>query len=264
MTRAALISTVCYAGNHESAAWQGREVADRAHFTEFLKYVVHPRISDVEGGFEPDLRGLATTGMTTEFVERLLKSAPSSESWEVGEALAECALKVDSGREIHWPWNTVRDRRAPRASLPGTDLVGFCKLDTKVWLVYGEVKTSSEAAAPPNVMYGGSGMTWQLEESAKRLDVQRTLLQWLHARCSEEPFRSLYEQAVRRFLSSQGKELLIVGVLIRDTPPNEADLQSRGKALAKKLPSPTRIELFAWYLPVPISEWPRLLQEKAL
>lgn len=97
-----------------------------------------------------------------------------------------------------------------------------------------------------------------------RLDVQRTLLQWLHARCSEEPFRSLYEQAVRRFLSSQSKELLIVGVLIRDTPPNEADLQSRGKALAKKLPSPTRVELFAWYLPVPISEWPRLLQEKAL
>lgn len=106
-------------------------------------------------------------------------------------------------------------------------------------------------------------MTWQLEESAKRLDIQRTLLQWLHSRCGTEPYRSLYQQAVGRFLASQGKDLLIVGVLIRDTQPNEADLQSRGKVLAKALAVPTKVELFAWYLPVPISEWPGLLQEEA-
>jgi hypothetical protein len=106
-------------------------------------------------------------------------------------------------------------------------------------------------------------MTWQLEESAKRPDIQRTLLEWLHARCASEPFRTLYEQAVGRFLASGGKELLIVGILIRDTEPNEADLQSRGKALAQKLSSPTRVELFAWYLPVSISDWPKLLREQA-
>src|SRR5690606_29430437 len=129
-----------------------------------------------------------------------------------------------------WPWNTVRDRRTPRASLPGTDLVGFYRQGETVLLLFGEVKTSSEQSAPPNVMYGGSGMTWQLEESAKRLDIQRSLLQWLHARCLVEPYRDLYEKAVSRYLCSEGKELLIVGVLIRDTQPNEADLQSRGKA----------------------------------
>lgn len=121
-----------------------------------MRQVVRPRVADSAEGFEPDLRGLATTGMETAFVERLLKAAPVPESWEVGEALAECALKVDSGREIHWPWNTVRDRRTPRASLPGTDLVGFCRLNGSALLVFGEVKTSSEDAAPPNVMYGGS------------------------------------------------------------------------------------------------------------
>ena len=158
-------------------------------------------------------------------------------------------------------WNTVRDRRTPRASLPGADLVGFCRLDGAVWLTFGEVKTSSEVQAPPNVMSGSSGMRWQLEGSAKRLDIQRTLLQWLHTRCSHEPHRSMYEEAVRRFLESQGKRLLIVGVLIRDTEPDEADLQGRGKTLASTLPAPTRVELFAWYLPVPIAQWPALLRE---
>jgi hypothetical protein len=201
--------------------------------------------------------------MATERVEQLLRAVPDPEGWEIGEALAECALQADSGREIHWPWNTVRDRRTPRASLPGTDLVGFCKFDTAVRLVFGEVKTSSETSAPPNVMYGGSGMAWQLEESTTRLDVQRTLLQWLYARCSDEPHRSMYHEAVGRFLASQGKDLLIIGVLIRDTAPNEADLQSRAKALGTKLRSPTSVELVAWYLPVPIAEWPALLREKA-
>jgi hypothetical protein len=200
--------------------------------------------------------------MATEFLEKLLKAVPKPEGWEVGEALAECALQKDSGREVHWPWNTVRDRRTPRASLPGTDLVGFYRKGEEVLLLFGEVKTSSDGDTPPNVMYGGSGMNWQLEESAKRLDVQRSLLQWLHVRCLEEPYHDLYEKAVGRYLASEGKELLIVGVLIRDTPPNQADLQNRAKALAKTLVAPTRVDLIAWYLPIPIADWPALVQGK--
>lgn len=258
-----LASKILYQGHAGSARWEGRHVPDVKRFTGFVREVVRPRVADEGSSFEPDLRGLATTGMATEFVERLLKSVPDPEGWEIGEALAECALKTDSGREVHWPWNTVRDRRTPRASLPGTDLVGFLRQGETVLLLFGEVKTSSDVGTPPNVMYGGSGMTWQLQESAKRLDVQRTLLQWLHVRCLGEPYRELYEKAVSRYLESGGKELLIVGVLIRDVQPNEADLQSRGKELSKKLESPTRVELIAWYLPVPIAEWAQLLKEKA-
>ena len=53
--------------------------------------------------------------METEFVERILNAVPELKGWEIGEALAECALGNDAGREVHWPWNTVRDRRTPRA-----------------------------------------------------------------------------------------------------------------------------------------------------
>lgn len=256
-------SSVSYAGKFESARWEGRQVPDTERFKRFLQEVVRPRLTDVASSFETDLRGLGTTGMATEFVENLLSSVSELESWEVGESLAECALQQDSGREVHWPWNTVRDRRTPRASLPGSDLVGFYRDGDSVLLLFGEVKTSSDARTPPNVMNGGSGMAWQLEQSATRFDIQHTLLKWLHSRCNSEPYRDLYQKAVGRYLSSEGKELILVGVLIRDTAPNELDLRSRGHALSRVLSEPTRIELVAWYLPVPIAEWPQLMKEEA-
>jgi len=232
-------------------------------FKNFVREVVRLRIFDSGSSFESDIRGLATTGMKTEFVEHLLKAVHEPESWEVGEALAECALQHDSGREVHWPWNTIRDRRTPRASLPGTDLVGFYRKGDSVLLLFGEVKTSSDSRTPPNVMNGGSGMAWQLMQSATRLDIQHTLLEWLHSRCQSKQYRNLYKKAVGRYLSSEGKELLLVGILIRDTVPNELDLKSHGQALSKKLGKPTRIELISWYLPVPIADWPKLLREEA-
>lgn len=261
---ATLGSAICYSGGATSARWEGRRVGDANQFQRFMREVVRPRVSDVASSFESDLRGLATTGMATEFVERHLRAVPDPEGWEVGEAFAECALQQDSGRDVHWPWNTVRDRRTPRASLPGSDLVGFYREDDLVLLLFGEIKTSSDANTPPNVMNGVSGMAWQLEQSATRLDIQHALLKWLHARCQSEPDRDLYEKAVGRYLKSEGKELLLVGILIRDTHPSELDLKSRGQALSKKLSKPTRIELIAWYLPVPIAEWPKLLKEEAL
>lgn len=256
-------SSSCYQGNVGSALWEGRQVVDASTFKDFLKNVVQPRIADADtdSTFESDIQGLATTGMATKFIEKLLEAVPEPEGWEVGEALAECALRSDSGREVHWPWNTVRDRRTPRASLPGTDLVGFFCEDDNVFLLFGEVKTSTDKSTPPNVMYGGSGMTWQLEESAKRLDIQRSLLQWLHARCKTELHKGLFEKAVQRYLSSEGVEIVLFGVLIRDTVPNELDLKARITALAGKLDAKTRIDAIAWYLPIPIAEWPGLLKD---
>ena len=260
---ATLASSLQYSGGESSTFWEGRVVTDQNRFREYIRQVVGPRVADAGSSFASDLRGLATTGMATEFVERLLKAVPESEGWEVGEALAECALQGDSGREVHWPWNSVCDRRTPRASLPGADLVGFYREDDTVLLLFGEVKTSSDAGTPPGVMNGGSGMAWQFEQSATRLDIQHALLRWLHARCQSPPCRDLYERAVGRYLKSRGKELLLVGVLIRDTAPSELDLKARGKTLSTKLGAPTRIELIAWYLPVPIADWPKLLQEGA-
>ena len=257
----ALGSSVAYSGAAHPVRWEGREVADRGRFERYMREVVRPRISDEISPFEAELQGLATTGVETEFVERLLLAVTQPEGWEVGEAFAECALQDDAGREVHWPWNMVRDRRTPRASLPGADLVGFLCDGQEVFLLIGEVKASSDARTPPGVMSGRGGMAWQLEQNATRLDVQRTLLQWLHARCQSESLGEMYRKAVERYLESEGKALALVGVLLRDTQPSELDLKAHGEVLSHRVADPTRIDLFAWYLPVPISGWPALVRE---
>lgn len=191
-SRVNLNSTITYSGEANPVQWEGRLVEDKVQFTKYMREVVQPRIADEGSDFDTELRSLATTGMATQFLERLLTAVPDPTNWEVGEALAECALRDDSGRQVCWPWNLVRDRRTPRASLPGADLVGFYLEDDTVSLLVGEVKTSSDSKTPPGVMSGGGGMAWQLEENAKRLDIQHALLIWLRSRCKEQPFRDLY------------------------------------------------------------------------
>lgn len=259
MTAPALASTVRYSGAHLNTSWLGRAVTDRNAFATYVCEVVKDRVEDVHTGFEAELRGLATTGMETDFVEKLLSSVPEENAWAVGEALAECMLAGDENREVCWPWNLVRDRRTPRASLPGADLVGFCREGESVLLLFGEVKTSSDARTPPNVMNGSGGMAWQLEQEATRLDIQHALLKWLRSRCNRPEHEELYHAAVARYVRSLGKEILLVGILLRDTEPNELDVTARAKALAAKLDSPTRIEVIAWYLPLPIRDWLALL-----
>lgn len=261
MTVVSLDSTDHYSGSHDNASWFGRVVADEDCFKSYVATRVRARVEDdgAHDPFEAELRGMATTGMQTEFIEKLLRAVPEEKSWAVGEALAECVLGDDETREICWPWNLVRDRRTPRASLPGADLVGFCKEGNAVRLIFGEVKTSSDANTPPNVMNGSGGMEWQLKDEATRLDIQHALLKWLRARCESVKHRALYLEAVRRYVQSTGKEILLVGVLLRDTEPNELDVTARAKSLAGILGSPTRIEITAWYLPVPIKDWSALL-----
>ncbi|MBI5709556.1 MAG: hypothetical protein HZC42_04515 [Candidatus Eisenbacteria bacterium] len=265
MSVADLPATVPYRGNDGVVDWAGYHVADEARFHSFLTGPVRARLHDAEASddFEAELRGLVTTGMASEFLRRFLAAVPDEPGWAVGEAVAECLLTEDSEREIVWPWNANRDRRTPRASLPGADLVGFCRMDGEALLLFGEVKTSEDRNTPPGVMYGNTGLIWQLQENATRLDVQHALLRWLRARCNTTDLVELYRSAVTRYLSSGGKEILIVGLLLRDTEPSERDISGRASALARQLEAPTRVEVTAWYLPIPIAAWADLLRRRA-
>ncbi len=248
-----------YLGARSNAQWEGRQLADRQAFRTFLNQTVAKKVTDSGSDFVSELNALATTGMATQFISQLIAARPTPEDWEVGEALAECALEEDSGLIVHWPWNSVCDRRTPRASLPGADLVGFCCDGPDAFLLFGEVKTSSDTSVPPNVMSGGGGMRWQLHANASRLDIQRTLLQWLQARCKNPPYKDLFQRAVSRYLGSSGKDIRIVGVLIRDTPPNERDLKVNAKGAFSSVKPPVKINLFAWYLPERIDQLPSMI-----
>jgi hypothetical protein len=107
MTAALLVSQVQYSGAHKNASWCGRAVVDENRFKSYIANRVQARVEDAEtqDPFEAEVRGMATTGRQTNFVESLLRAVPAEKSWGIGEALAECVLANDDTREICWPWN---------------------------------------------------------------------------------------------------------------------------------------------------------------
>ena len=244
-----LSSRIVYSGNKGVVHWEGREVSDVEQFNAYIQEFVQPRIADNESSFGSDMQALATTQVATEFVEDFFEAVPKPKTWEFGEAFVECALQDDSDRKVIWPWNSVRDRKTPRASLPGADLVGFCIEKATVLLLFGEVKTSSDVNSPPRVVYGEDGLTWQLKRTIFSNEIQLSLLKWLHARCTTTPLKKYFIEAVKRFVKSAGKEILMVGALVRNTKPNENDFKTHAYELATCLFEPTRVELIAWYLP---------------
>jgi hypothetical protein len=253
-----------YSKNDGQVKWHGKNVEDQGAFNAFLSGPTRSRLFDEEQQtqYEADLRALATTGMASDTITRLLASEPDKEPWEVGEALAECLLEAERG--VKFPWNSERDKRTPKASLPGADLVGLMEDGDEALLVLGEVKTSSEASYPPQVMSGKSGMVHQLDNLATNISIHNCLLKWLHPRCKNTDLWPLYEKAANKYLSSGGRAIKLIGMLMRDTEPNELDLKNRAKHLATKVSSPMGVELDAWYFPTPIEDWPAVVQGGAV
>lgn len=259
-----LAYNITYSKNSGQVIWHGKDVDNLEEFNAFLSGQTRGRLFDEEQQtqYEADLRALATTEMASDTISRLLASEPAKEPWEVGEALAESLLEEERG--VKFPWNTERDKRTPKASLPGADLVGLMEDGEEALLVLGEVKTSSDANNPPQVMTGKSGMIHQLDNLATDISIHNCLLKWLHPRCKNTDLWPLYEKAAKRYLASGGRAIKLVGMLMRDTAPNELDLKNRAKDLATKVAAPTKVELDAWYLPTPIEDWPSVVQGGAV
>ena len=251
------LTTISYEGKDRQVDWRGLKMEDGDRFNTFLINDVASRFYDEEGTaeFEAQLRGLANTGFARDSLDAILSAeVPKQHAWEVGEAIAEAYL----GREhnIIWPWNMDRDKRNPNASLAGSDLVGFRIEGEDLRLALGEVKTSTDANTPPSVVNGRNGMTHQIDKLANNLSLVCQLLKWLFFRCSGTKYEAEFKAAVGLFLGSGNKAIALFGVLIRDTQPNELDLQARGQTLAKKLQDPTTCHLIAIYLPCSIADLP--------
>lgn len=220
----------------------------------FIKGPVRDRVTDSAfmDGFEQDLLALATTDMERDTVREILEASPPPLDWAIGEAMAECLLEGEYGAV--WPWNENRDLKTPRASLPGADIVGFIGDGGEVRFLFGEVKTSSDAKTPPGVMSGRSGLAHQIDTLRSDVSVLRNLIIYLGSRCKGTPFEASYQKAASKLISSGGKDIELVGILLRDTKPHEDDLRTRGQALSKH-PAPPRVRLDCWYMPRPISDW---------
>ena len=250
-------SALEYEQTDRQVTWRGVGLEEGTDLDAFVAGEVASRLQDTEGtnAFEVHLRGLATTGFARTSLDQVLAAElPEERDWAAAEALAESYLARE--HDVTWPWNMERDKRTPRASLPGADLVGFMVTDGEARLVVGEVKSSSQDATPPNVMTGRSGMGHQIDNLATDLSLICQLLKWLLPRCKGTQHEATFNASVRLFLESGNRAIALAGVLIRDTAPNELDLQARGRAIAQSIRPPTTCLLIALYLPYAIAELP--------
>lgn len=250
-------TTVSYTGQDCQVSWAGINMDGGSGFEAFIAREVASRLHDEEGSteFEAHLRGLTSTGFAINSLDTILAAETSEQrDWAIGEAVAEVYLAHEY--DITWPWNMERDKRNPYASLPGADLIGFRNIEGKVQLVLGEVKTSADTNAPPSVMNGRSGMIHQIDNLANNLSLILQVLKWLLPRCKGTQHETLFNEAISLFLDSGYKAITLLGVLIRDTRPTEADLQTRGRHLSGTLECPTICYLIAIYLPCAIQDLP--------
>ena len=108
-------------------------------------------------------------------------------------------------------------------------MVGFIEVDGQVVFLFGEVKTSSETAnRPPQVMTNNEGMENQLKDLYNNHNKRRVLISYLRNKAKLQPegdsFKDDLEAGIQSYYSSTGNYQLI-GVLVRDVEPDEADLQ---------------------------------------
>lgn len=197
-----------------------------------------------------DIKRLAQDLLETEFsrerIEQMLATTPALEPWRVSEAIAESFFVTCRG--CMFPWPTGRDLKNPSGSPSGADLVGFSDFDGSTKFAFGEVKSSSETAAPPNVMYGRTGLTSQLER-LKDSDAHRdALVKYLGFRASGSIWEQQFKSAFGRYLRNP-HDFALLGFLIRDVAPNAEDLRSRSQTLAANHPAELTIEVRAKYLP---------------
>jgi len=252
-----------YQSAHGCVSWQGECARDDREFSEFLQGSVASRLNDTTGGDElrSHLRGLSLTGMGQEALEEVLAAGiPEARNWAAGEALAEAVLEAH--HNVVLPWNTERDKRNPFASLPGADIVGFQRDGGSYRLALGEVKCSSEAKWPPQVMSGRSGgMVHQIDTLASNLGTIFQLLNWLLPRVKNTEYETAFNAAFIRYFDSKRRDLGLFGILVRDQEAREEDLRVRGKDLASRLQTPTRCYLIALYLPWPITRLPEFIRQ---
>ena len=253
---ASFIDTV-YENRDRQVSWCGVEMTECEDFNAFMSRDVASRLFDEEekAEFETLLRSLGNTDFEREDLAAVLnEDVVEREGWAVGEAVAEAFLVHE--HNIVWPWNMNRDKRNPKASSAGADLVGFRVEGDKVQFAFGEVKSSGDSTWPPRVMRGPGGMTNQIRNLIKDDLLVHALIRWLFPRCRSEPYRGQFRSALRLFIDSGHKAKSLYGVLIRDTQPSEKDLGSSGRELAGITESPVVCHLFAVYIPCAIAELP--------
>ena len=197
------------------------------------------------------LQSLAEAGFSPEVIQQVLRSGRGDPSGtalqgDFGEVFA--SLFLTSQFNMQFPWPTFWDRRTPEASLSGGDLVGLARDEKGAVFVIGQVKSSTENRHPPTVVYHRKhGLVAQLERLRCNHEHVLSHLKWLLIRAEGASWQENLFHALSRVTMEQS-DLLVIGVLVRDCHPSEADLRRAHSAFAET--PGARVLLLGCYLPV--------------
>lgn len=188
---------------------------------------------------------LAKTDFENERLESILATPDSFDEWRAGEALAEHHLVKEVG--CSFPWPDSRSTRNPNSSEGGVDLIGFHASD-RVRFVFAEVKTSHQQAWPPGLMTSRShGLHSQLSGLNAGDNRSKWAIKYLLMNSGGKAWLGDFRQALATYLADS-LDIIIYGVLIHATDPNQADLRARASSLAQSVEEPTSMGLIAIYL----------------
>jgi len=227
--------------------YEGIEFKDDC-FEKFLKETVSPSFRDSEYNIKMKTIAIDMTGFESNNLNEVFETMPKISEFRIGEIVAEKI--VESRYTARFSYNSDRDLKNKNSNNTGADLVGFIELeDGAVKFLFGEVKTSSDKTTPPGVMYSNEGMIEQLKALGKDRDKIPSLVKWLFCKCigcEDVQVKNDIKQAMTNYCKDKN-DIRLIGVLVRDTTPNERDLKSRYTYLNKELTGKMPVQLLAVY-----------------
>lgn len=217
-------------------------------FPVFLKQIVSPVYKDEDYNLRMKEVAIDMTGFDSVNLQAVFDTMPKVSNFRIGELVAEKI--VENRYNAKFTYNSDRDLKNPNSNNTGADLVGFIEReDGAINFLFGEVKTSEEQSVPPSVMYGSAGMIEQLGELGTKPDKLNSLVKWIFIKCNSDK-DSLVQKYIKEALQQYMKDrssVQLIGVLIRDTNPDEMDLKNRYKYLKKKIKGRHNVQLLAVY-----------------
>jgi len=244
-----------YKWKHGQVSCEAYSAADPVACEDWLKQDVAKRVYDqpMIDGLKDDMLALKSENFDiSNLMEYIDLPTPDALYWDIGESVADLFLIERIGARL--PANRRRDLRTPKGSLPGADIAGYVPNGAaETMFLFGEIKTSSDAASPPSVMSGsGSGMAAQLARLTTKIDIRRQLLYYLRARSTKGDLPGLFTSALASLSKNQ---FALVGVLVRDTEPNLKDVEAAAKHLGGVLSQDQACTLYALHTCIPMSGW---------
>lgn len=224
-------------------------------FKKYLSSKVKEKFDDTEWTNTLVTDAVKLTGFSVDNLISIFENKENANSWRVGELVAECILEDEYS--IRFYYNSSRDAKNLRSNLTGADLVGFCDIEKDVCFLFGEVKTSNDESIPPQVMYSKTGMINQIENLYKSIEKRDSLVKWIFSKAHliRGEFLNECKEALKTYVKSKKKKLSLIGVLVRDTKPNERDLKARAKHLKQNdTCEDTKVRLLSLYTNVKMKE----------